>query len=181
MTGIDTTPSQTAGPYLSIGTAWNAGGHMAAPGPDGSITITGQVVDGEASPVTDAVLEFWQADPAGRFRPEAGAGWTGFARSLTDEGGCFRLTTVKPGAVPTGDGRLQAPHVDISIFARGLLQRLVTRCYFADEETANAADPVLSSIGDPAARTRLVAQREPEGFRLDIRLQGDGETPFFVP
>jgi len=180
MTVVDTTPSQTAGPYLSIGTSWNAGGCVVPPGTDGSFTVTGRMTDGAGDPVTDALLEWWQADPAGRFPPGADPGWSGFARSLTDPDGCFTLCTVKPGAVPSGDGRLQAPHLDVSIFARGLLQRLVTRCYFDDEVTANASDPLLASLDAPAA-SRLVARSSPEGYRLDVVLQGPEETPFFVP
>jgi protocatechuate 3,4-dioxygenase alpha subunit len=123
------TPSQTAGPFVSIGTEWLADACLVASG----------------SP------------------------------------GAYCLRTVAPGEVPTGDGTPQAPHIDVSIFARGLLQRLVTRIYFSDQEAANALDPVLASIGVPAAVSSLIALGGPEAYELDLRLQGDEETVFFVP
>jgi protocatechuate 3,4-dioxygenase alpha subunit len=143
--------------------------------------VTGRVLDGAGMPVIDAVVEFWQADSEGRFPPDSEPDWTGFTRSFTDEEGRYRLRTVRPGGVPAGDGSPQAPHVDVSIFARGLQQRLVTRIYFADEEAANALDPVLGSIAEPGRASSLIAQAVPGGYRLDLRLQGDEETVFFVP
>jgi protocatechuate 3,4-dioxygenase alpha subunit len=86
---------------------------------------------------------------------------------------------MKPGCVPSPDGSPQAPHVDVTVFARGLLKHLVTRIYFPDEDEANAADPVLGSVTDPGNRATLVAQRADDGYRFDIRLQGEGETVFF--
>jgi protocatechuate 3,4-dioxygenase alpha subunit len=185
------TPSQTAGPFVSIGTEWNSTGLVVPESTPGARSIVGRVTDGAGAPVTDAMLEFWQADPEGRFpsapAPADGSSstppWTGFARALTDGEGSFRLVTLKPGPVPGPSGETQAPHVDISIFARGLLQRLVTRLYFPDEAALNASDPVLSGLGDAALASRLVASRE-EGnrsLRFDIRLQGDQETVFFAP
>ncbi|HTT88733.1 MAG TPA: hypothetical protein VMF65_04205, partial [Acidimicrobiales bacterium] len=113
----------------------------------------------------------------------SGGSWTGFARALTDEQGRYRLVTLKPGPVPGAGGQPQAPHIDVSIFARGLLQRLVTRIYFPDEEALNATDPVLSSLGDAGLASRLVASGEADSpsLRFDIRLQGDQETVFFAP
>ncbi|HET7516730.1 MAG TPA: protocatechuate 3,4-dioxygenase subunit alpha, partial [Actinomycetes bacterium] len=111
-----------------------------------------------------------------RFPPDTEPGWTGFGRDLTDGSGTFRFVTVVPGAV---DGE-QAPHLDVSVFARGLLGRLVTRVYFPDEAEANAADPLLASIPDPAVRARLVAVAEEDRLRFDIRLQGEQETPFLA-
>ena len=128
------TPSQTAGPFVSIGTEWDATGRMVEEGSPAVITVMGTVFDGRGEPVTDAMLEFWQADPEGHFPPETASTWTGFTRCLTYKGGRFRLVTVKPGSVPGPDGEAQAPHIDVSLFARGLLQRLVTRIYFWDEE-----------------------------------------------
>ncbi len=128
-----------------------------------SFTLSGSVRDGAGAPVTDAVLEFWQP------------GERGFTRALTDVKGHYAITTVKPGGVGP-----EAPHISISIFARGLQQRLVTHVYFADEAAANAADPVLAAI-DPARRSRLLAEPAPDGYRFDIVLQGEEETPFFVP
>jgi len=176
------TPSQTAGPYVAIGTAWNANGLMVPEGTPDALTVTGRIRDGSGEPVTDAMAEFWQADAHGRFPPETSPAWSGFTRALTDESGCYRLLTVKPGRVPTPGGGLQAPHIDMSIFARGLLQRLVTRIYFPDEGAANAADPVLASLSQPLSG-RLVARHEAasSAYRFDIWLQGETETVFFAP
>jgi len=186
------TPSQTAGPFVSIGTTWlaeaSAAGPFAAGAGSAAIEVAGSVTDGAGAPVTDAMLEFWQADAHGRFPPETAAGWTGFARLFTDAAGRFRLVTVKPGpleAANGGESGPEAPHIDVSIFARGLLQRLVTRIYFADEP-ANATDPALSSLS-PELRERLVAQLEvlqpaPHPvYHFDVHLQGDRETVFFAP
>src|SRR5215207_5855547 len=105
--------------------------------------------------------------------------FSGFGRSGTGEGGEFSFSTVKPGPVPGPEGQLQAPHVMVSIFARGLLARLVTRIYFPDEQEANAADPILSSIEDRELRRTLIARDEGDALRFDIHLQGDGQTAFF--
>jgi protocatechuate 3,4-dioxygenase alpha subunit len=105
--------------------------------------------------------------------------FSGFGRSGTDAGGEFSFSTVKPGPVPGPDGRLQAPHVMVSVFARGLLKRLVTRIYFPDEEEANAVDPVLSSIEDKKLRRTLIARDEGGALRFDIHLQGENQTAFF--
>jgi protocatechuate 3,4-dioxygenase alpha subunit len=180
------TPSQTVGPYFAIGLPW-ADGPCAVPGgAPGAISIRGVVSDGAGDPVPDALLETWQADPAGRFADLRGhgtrsalLGFRGFARCGTqEEDGSFAITTVKPGRVPGPGGRLQAPHMDVSVFARGLLHRCVTRIYFADEAQANAQDPVLARL--PAERrSTLLAQPQDGGYRFDIRLQGRGETVFF--
>ncbi len=190
------TPSQTVGPFFAIGMAWleehclvspgtgspgtgspgSGSPGSGSPGAPGAITLRGRVLDGAGDPVPDGLVELWQADGQGRFPPETDPGWTGFGRCLTDEEGQFRFLTVKPGPV---DGQ-HAPHIALSVFARGLLQRLVTRVYFPDEPVANAADPVLRSIGDAMARATLVAAEEPGGISFDIRLQGDGETVFFA-
>src|SRR5690349_12420285 len=127
------------------------------PGP-AAITISGRVFDGSGDPVGDAFIEIWQANEAGRYAhpdddrelPLTG-GFTGFGRALTAADGSFRFTTVKPGPVPFDAERLQAPHINVVLFARGLLNRLTTRIYFEGEE-ANDGDPVLRSITDPAAR-----------------------------
>ena len=166
------TPSQTVGPFFRFGMEWMGSGAQSRAAR--SVVITGIVYDGDGRPVPDAMLEMWQADGEGRFGPP------GFARCLTDATGGYRLTTVKPGRVPSADGSPEAPHIDVSVFARGLLQRLVTRIYFPDEAEANEADPVLSSIGDPMARASLVAAAIDGDLRFDIRLQGDEETAFFA-
>ena len=136
----------------------------------------------------DSMIEIWQANAAGRYaHPEdvrddvpLENGFDGFGRTCTDDEGRYEFVTVKPGSVPGPGGQAQAPHIDVSVFARGLLKRLVTRIYFPDEAEANEADPVLSSVEDPEARAALVAIEEDGGLRFDITLQGDRETPFFA-
>lgn len=167
------TPSQTVGPFLHIGLPWPDGPFVVPEGAPDSIEITGRVLDGAGSPVPDALVETWQCDGAGRFAPE----FRGFGRCPTDDDGGYRIVTVKPAPLPSPAGT-EAPHVDVSIFARGLLDRLVTRVYFGDEAVANAADPVLSAL--PAdRRDTLVAAPRPGGYTMDIRLQGANETVFF--
>jgi protocatechuate 3,4-dioxygenase alpha subunit len=179
-----TTPSQTVGPFFAIGLPWPDGPFVVEEGTPGAIAIEGYVLDGEGDPVPDAMVETWQADPDGRFNhfddPRGAAGdFRGFARSPTDDDGHWRILTLKPGPVPGPDGTTQAPHIDVSIFARGLLNRVVTRIYFGDEQEANGADPVLLSV-DEGRRETLVAQPVEGGYRLDFRLQGGGETVFFA-
>ena len=180
-----TTPSQTVGPFFAIGLPWEAGPHVVAPRTPGAITIAGVLYDGSGKPVPDGLIETWQADPAGRFadlhdhggRSELD-GFRGFARCCTDDGGAYEVVTVKPGPVAGKSGSMQAPHIDVSMFARGTLRRYVTRIYFADEPEHNAACPVLSSV--PAGRREtLLAQPTADGYRFDIRLQGPEETVFF--
>jgi len=167
------TPSQTVGPFFRSGTGWMECPDLVGPSSPGALAISGRVLDGAGVAVPDAMVEIWQADRRGRF--DDADGWHGFGRGLTDTEGRFHFVTVKPGPVDAD----QAPHIDVSVFARGLLQRLVTRIYFPDEAAANAADPVLSSLSDPAARASLVAAAEGAGLRFDVRLRGDGETVFF--
>jgi len=128
--------------------------------------IEGQVLDGKGEPVPDALLEIWQ--PA-----------TGFGRARTDSEGAFSFSTVKPGTVPAPDGRMQAPHFNVTIFARGLLRHLVTRMYFPDETEANASDPVLNLV-EAARRETLIARNCGGVLHFDVRLQGDRETVFFA-
>jgi protocatechuate 3,4-dioxygenase alpha subunit len=187
VTKLHTTPSATVGPYLSIGLTWEDGPYAVDPETPGAIWLRGVVYDGNGEVVPDALVETWQADPDGRFdHPDdprgraATPGFRGFGRAQTVDGGEYAVCTLKPGRVPDDEGGLQAPHVDVSIFARGLLDRVVTRIYFADEPEANAEDPVLNSLPDDAARQTLLAQPTGDGYRLDIRLQGDGETVFFT-
>jgi protocatechuate 3,4-dioxygenase alpha subunit len=180
-----TTPSQTVGPFFAIGLPWPDGPFVVEDGTDGAVWLRGQILDGAGDPVPDAIVETWQADPDGRFdHPDdprgRAAGFRGFGRSPTDADGRWGVLTLKPGAVPGPDGGPQAPHVDVSIFARGLLNRVVTRIYFADEPRANAADAVLSAIEDPAARETLLAEPSPDGYRFDVHLQGERETVFFA-
>jgi protocatechuate 3,4-dioxygenase alpha subunit len=171
-----TTPSQTVGPFFAIELPYADGPYVVAEGAEGAIWLRGRVLDGAGDPVPDAMVESWQAGPDGRFD----GAFRGFGRSGTDAEGAWAILTLKPGAVPAPDGDTQAPHVDLMVFARGLLSHVVTRLYFDDEADANAADPVLSALSDDAARATLVAAREDGGYRLDIHLQGPDETVFFA-
>jgi len=189
VTPLFLTPSQTVGPYLAIGLPWPDGPWVVDAGTDGAIMISGRVLDGAGSPVTDALVETWQAAPDGSFAhpddPRGGGDgeFRGFGRSATDDSGRYQITTLRPGALPAPAGGTQAPHLDVSVFARGLMDRVVTRIYFPDEVAANAADPVLASIADPGRRATLIAELPPGGvpweFRFDVRLQGSRETVFF--
>jgi len=183
VTGL--TPSQTVGPFFAIGLDRDPTANLLADGRE-ALRIAGTVFDAEG-PVDDALLEIWQASPAGRYahpeddrgeRPLEG-GFIGFGRCATDASGHYEFRTLKPGPVPGPGGRPQAPHLDVSLFARGLLNRVVTRIYFPDETEANAADPVLGTIEDPHRRATLVARQEDAGLRFDVHLQGESETVFF--
>jgi protocatechuate 3,4-dioxygenase alpha subunit len=174
------TPSQTIGPFFAVGLPWPDGPDVVADGTPSALWIGGQVTDGAGEPVPDALVETWQADPAGRFAGGSGAsGFRGFGRCATDAEGRWAVRTLKPGPLPAPGG-LEAPHLNVSVFARGLLNRLVTRIYLPDEPDANAADPLLASIPDPRVRVRLVATPDGDRLRFDIRLQGDRETPFLA-
>jgi protocatechuate 3,4-dioxygenase alpha subunit len=182
------TPSQTVGPYLSIGLLRELVTPEVVPRDDPrAIAIRGRLLDGEGMPVADGMVETWQANAAGRYRHEVDGredvpledGFLGFGRSGTTSAGEWEIVTVKPGRVPAADGGLQAPHLAVSVFARGLLKRLATRLYFPDEVEANAADPLLCRLGDDE-RATLVARVEERGLRFDIRLQGTGQTVFLA-
>jgi protocatechuate 3,4-dioxygenase alpha subunit len=163
-----TTPSQTVGPYLAIGLPWPDGPDVVPEGTPGRIRIFGKVLDGEGAPIPDALIETWQADPDGKFGTE----FRGFGRSPTDDDGEYEIFTLKPG--PIGDG--QARHIDVNVFARGMLDRCVTRIYFEDED--NASDPVLQTVPEDR-RATLMAHPTPDGYRFDVHVQGEGETVFF--
>jgi protocatechuate 3,4-dioxygenase alpha subunit len=180
-----TTPSQTVGPYLAIGLPWPDGPEVVPAGTPGAIRLHGFLLDGAGDPIPDGMIETWQADPDGRFdHPDDPrgrvAGFRGFGRCPTGADGEWEILTLKPGPVPGPDGSTQAPHIDVSVFARGLLQRLVTRIYFADEPEANAADPLLAGIPDEAARATLIAAPAEDGYRFDVHLQGPHETVFLA-
>lgn len=181
---VPLTPSQTVGPFFSHALPWPDGPHVVPPGTPGAFWLRGRVRDGSGDPVPDALVESWQADPEGRFdhpddpRAAAARGFRGFGRCETGADGAWAIHTVRPGRVPGPDGRPQAPHFDLSIFARGLLDRVVTRVYLPDEERANAEDPVLAGV-DQARRATLLAAVSDDGYTFDIRLQGDHETVFF--
>lgn len=195
------TPSQTAGPYVHIGTnpnwveitgVWEGDLGLALVSPDTKgerILVQGRVLDGMGQPLTDALVEIWQADAAGLYnsflekRGAADPSFVGWGRQPTDANtGLFRFETIKPGRVPYGDGRLMAPHITVWIVARGINIGLHTRLYFGDEAAANAEDPVLARI-DPRERVKtLVASRGEEAglacYTFDIHLQGPQETVF---
>jgi protocatechuate 3,4-dioxygenase alpha subunit len=168
---------------------WPDGPFVVPAGTPGAVTIIGRLYDGAGNIIPDGLIETWQAAPDGRFahpddpRGPTPAGYRdfrGFGRCPTEPDGSYRIVTLKPGPLPTADGSIEAPHLDVSVFARGLLDRVVTRMYFPDEQTANAADPALSSIQPPRRRATLIAVPEPGGeLRFDIYLQGDRETVFF--
>ncbi len=190
------TPSQTIGPFFHYGLPWPGGADLVGrselgarpdltppehrilrrsedrPAPEGpAIMIVGRVLDGAGAPVPDALVEIWQADPAGRYDGD----FVGFGRCATDEAGVYRFRTVRPGALAHP---AQAPHVAIGVLARGLLKRLVTRLYFADAPE-NPSDPILA-LAPPDRRDTLLAQKDQEGvWRFDIVLQGERETVFF--
>jgi protocatechuate 3,4-dioxygenase alpha subunit len=181
------TPSQTVGPFFAIALPWDGGPLVVPPDTPGAIRIHGTVYDGAGRAVPDSLIETWQADPNGRFADLYGygegsplPGFRGFGRCGGEHGdGTFELVTVKPGRVPWPGGAVQAPHIDVSVFARGMLHRCVTRIYFADEAEANASDPVLRSL-PPERRDTLVARALDRGYAFDIRLQGPDETVFFA-
>jgi protocatechuate 3,4-dioxygenase, alpha subunit len=193
VTGI--TPSQTVGPFFKYGLTpdgqyeWNDAftNNLLTPDVLGQrISIEGRVFDGDGAPVTDCMLEVWQADGQGRFAGPQGqrairnAAFQGFGRCGTDSNGAFSFDTIKPGSVPDPEGKPQAPHLLLAVFARGMLRHLYTRIYFADEER-NAIDSVLVLV--PAdRRATVIAQPikdEAGTYRIDIWLQGDRETVFF--
>lgn len=178
--------SQTIGPYLRIGLEWMQIEDLAPQGVAGQrVRIEGRVLDGDGKPVNDAALELWQANSHGKYASPEDAqdkplesNFRGYGRSLTDDSGAFRFRTIKPGRVPGPDGKLQAPHLVITIFMRGLLKQLVTRLYFPDEPS-NADDPVLALV-PPERRATLVARKTGEGaLEWNVNLQGRHETVFF--
>jgi len=171
------TPSQTAGPYLSIGLLRElVPTQLVEPGDSRAIHVRGRLLDGAGEGIGDGMVEIWQADPAGRYGTEA---FPGFGRSRTGGDGSFAFVTLKPGPVPWPGGGLQAPHIAVGVLARGLLKRVVTRLYFPDEPAANEADPVLARLS-PSQRESLVAVPDADGLRFDIHMQGAAQTTFFA-
>ncbi|MGA7271777.1 MAG: protocatechuate 3,4-dioxygenase subunit alpha [Acidimicrobiia bacterium] len=190
MTRFGQTPSQTVGPYFSMRLAGEGENVLPVPAGSQRIVITGTVYDGERSPVEDALIETWQANPGGRYNHpddtrdiELDPGFTGFARAMSDfETGLYRIETVKPGLVPDPEGSFQAPHISVIFQARGMLNQLYTRIYFSDETDANQDDLLLRRIAAPRRQTliaQLVQGSDPPEYRFDIRIQGDDETVFF--
>jgi protocatechuate 3,4-dioxygenase beta subunit len=183
---LQATTSQTVGPFFAVGLGWMTRNDLAPAGVPGvRVTIAGRVLDGKGMPVPDALLEVWQADADGKFpneetaqRRHAEAAFEGYGRMPTDESGAFRLTTIKPGGVAGPGGTTQAPHIAVSVFARGLMRRLVTRIYFPDEP-ANVTDFALNRV-EPSRRATLVARAAGNGaLEWNVVLQGPGETVFF--
>jgi len=187
-TALPSTVSQTVGPYFHIGLSWMFSDRVADAGVEGRpIAIQGRLLDGDRQPVPDALIEVWQADANGKYaHPDdeqerrVTPGFRGYARVPTNDEGAFRFMTIKPGRVPAPGGGVQAPHIVVAIFMRGLLRHLTTRIYFADESTNNA-DPVLQRV--PAARWGTLLARSLPGdadvFEWNIVLQGADETVFF--
>lgn len=185
------TPSATVGPYWHIGLPWPDSPEAAPEGTPGRISVRFTVIDGAREPVADAMVETWQADARGRFahpddpRGAAAAtppGFRGFARAAADPTGTAIVYTVKPGALPAENDLVEAPHLDVSIFARGMLHQSITRLYFPEDIALHGGDPVLSALPENQ-RHKLIATRTDDGYALTIYLQDadpDGvETPFF--
>jgi protocatechuate 3,4-dioxygenase, alpha subunit len=183
------TPSQTVGPFFHLGCTDRASvGALVTPASKGErIHLICRIFDGDGQPVPDAMIEIWQANAEGRYahpedtQPKAlDPNFNGFGRLASDEQGCCAFATIKPGRVPGNNGAMQVPHINVSVFARGVLQRLATRAYFAGDP-ANADDPVLALV--PAERrSTLLAQADPADlsrWRFDIHLCGPNETVFF--
>jgi protocatechuate 3,4-dioxygenase, alpha subunit len=158
------TPSQTVGPFFGFALPF-PGDAEASDADSAAVRIEGQVLDGEGAPVQEALLEAWQGDQ--------------FARCRTDGEGAFHFLVRKPGPIRGADGRSQAPHLELTVFARGLLRHLATRIYFPDEPAANDEDPVLELV-DPDRRATLIARADGDVLHFDVRLQGAGETVFFA-
>ena len=160
------TPSQTVGPFFGFALPFPGDAEAVGPVVEDAVRIEGQLLDGEGEPVADGLIEAWQGAQ--------------FARCRTDGEGAFHLLLGRPGRDRGPDGRVHAPHLNLLVFARGLLRQLATRVYFPDEADANGADPVLELV-DPARRGTLVARADEGGvLHFDVRLQGEDETVFFA-
>ena len=185
---LQTTSSQTVGPYLHIGLTWLNTGNLVGPGVTGEkVMLEGRILDGDGKPVGDALVEIWQANAHGKYaHPDdpqdkpLEEGFKGFGRIPTDGNGQFKFTTIKPGRVPAPGGGMQAPHINVCILMRGMLKQLVTRIYFPGDP-ANAEDEALRRV--PASRRdTLIAKQgagQPGTLFWNVVLQGEGETVFF--
>lgn len=183
------TSTQTVGPFFENALLREPLNVLVRPETEGErIRIEGRLLDGDGNPVPDAIVEIWQANHHGRYNHPLDqrelpldSHFTGFGRCGTDADGRFRFETIKPGPVPFDGERMQAPHLSLSVAARGLLNHLATRLYFADDP-ANADDPVLARVPANRRGTLLARREEADGnvtYRLDIVLQGWNETVFF--
>jgi len=173
---MTSTPSQTAGPFFDVGFAHLCRASVLEPRDgDFGVKVHGRVIDGNGAPVPDAAIEIWQAGRDGRYASDD----SGFARIHTDDAGIFAFTTIRPGGVSTASGETHAPHLSVTVFARGLLKHLTTRMYFPDDP-ANERDPVLALVPQ-TRRGTLIAERQDDGvFEWKVVLQGDEETVFFT-
>jgi protocatechuate 3,4-dioxygenase alpha subunit len=173
------TPGQTIGPFYGYALPYPGDNELVPPGRPNAIRLHGTVYDGAGAPIPDALIEIWQADVEGRVAQAEGSlkrdGWTftGFGRAAVDGNGRYSFTTVEPGPTEAG----AAPFVAMTVFARGLLNRLFTRVYLPLDEESLASDTLLASLPEDRRRT-LVASRDEHGYRFDLRLQGEGETVF---
>jgi protocatechuate 3,4-dioxygenase, alpha subunit len=163
---LPVTPSQTVGPFFGVGLPYEGSENAVPPGRDAAIRIEGQVIDGKGDPIPDALLEIWEPG-------------VGFGRCRTDAEGAFHIVAAKPKVGGAPNAAPEAPHLNVSVFARGLLRQLVTRIYFPDEAKANADDPVLKLV-EPGRRPTLIARECGNVLHFDIRLQGPNETVFFA-
>jgi len=185
---VPATTSQTVGPFFRIGFSWLYRDDLAGPGVSGDrVEISGRILDGDGKPVPDGIVEIWQANSHGKYaHPDdpqekpVEPGFSGYGRVPTGDDGSFRFATIKPGRVPAPDGKLQAPHLEISVFTRGLMRRLITRVYFPDE--ASNADDFALNLVDAGRRGTLIAKKIEEkngALEWNVILQGPGETVFF--
>jgi protocatechuate 3,4-dioxygenase alpha subunit len=183
------TPSQTVGPFFHFALPNEKFETLFTDKTKGErIKIEGRIVDGDGAPLPDAIIEIWQANAEGRYDhaddkqedKSLDPSFHGWGRSATDKDGVFRFNTIKPGPVPGPGNTLQAPHVGVTVLARGMLKHLVTRLYFEGEKL-NADDPILARISEPERRSTLIAKRNGKDgtYVFNIVLQGDNETVFF--
>jgi protocatechuate 3,4-dioxygenase, alpha subunit len=185
---LQATTWQTVGPFFSLGFSWLYRDNLAGPGVSGErVEMEGRILDGDGNPVPDGIVEIWQANSQGKYaHPDdpqekpAESGFSGYGRVPTDDLGRFRFTTIRPGRVPGPDGRLQAPHLAISVLTRGLLRRLITRIYFPDEPS-NAEDFALNLVGAGRRGTLMAKKIDGRAGALEwnVVLQGPAETVFF--
>ncbi len=183
------TPSQTVGPFFHLDLPFEGGEVLVNAKTKGErIRLEGRVTDGDGKPLDDALIEIWQANSEGRYdHPEdtqnkpVDSEFHGWGRAPTDANGVYRFQTIRPGPVPGPGNTLQAPHINVTVFARGMLRHLITRIYF-EGEALNADDPILSRVAD-ARRGTLIARRkngDASVYKFDIVLQGENETVFFT-
>jgi protocatechuate 3,4-dioxygenase, alpha subunit len=183
---LRTSASQTVGPFFELGLSWLYVRELGTEAASGErVQVRGRVYDGAGKPVPDAVLEIWQADAHGRYPNDPDgviasppAEFSGFGRVPTDATGTFSFRTIKPGRVPGPAGKLQAPHLSLQIFMRGLLKPVHTRLYFPGDP-ANAEDPVLALVPEARRASLIAKQDKPAQLTWDVRLQGQDETVFF--